>query len=59
MTDEDEEEEQIAHYGVSAVQETIFLFNGAKYRDLEDMLNYAKLLAKRENGLHQKHETRT
>ena len=47
----DEEKVQMAHYGVTAVQETVYLFNGAKYRDLRDALNYAKLLAKREEGI--------
>jgi hypothetical protein len=46
----DEERELMEHYGVTAVQETVYLFNGAKYRDLKDALNYAKLLAKREHG---------
>ena len=46
----DEEKDLMEHYGVTAVQETVYLFNGAKYRDLKDALNYAKLLAKRENG---------
>lgn len=44
----DEEKELMTHYGVTAIQETVYLFNGAKYRDLKDALNYAKLLAKRE-----------
>lgn len=42
----DEEKEQMAHYGVTAVQETVYLFSGYKYRDLNDALNYAKLLAR-------------
>ena len=46
----DEESELMEHYGVTAVQETVYLFNGAKYRDLKDALNYAKLLAKRQHG---------
>lgn len=36
-------------YGVTAVQETVYLFNGARYRDVEDALNHAKLLAERAN----------
>lgn len=47
----DEEKEQMAYYGVTAVQETVYLFNGAKYRDLKDALNYAELLAKREKRI--------
>ena len=46
----EDEKQLMERYGVTAVQETVYLFNGAKYRDLKDALNYAKLLAKRENG---------
>ena len=45
----EEEKELMEHYGVTAAQETVYLFNGAKYRDLKDALNYAKLLAARAN----------
>jgi len=43
----DEEREQMQRYGVTAKQETVYLFNGAKYRLLKDALNQAKLLAAR------------
>jgi len=43
----DEEREQMERYGVTAKQETVYLFNGAKYRLLKDALNQAKLLASR------------
>ena len=46
----EEEKELMEHYGVTAAQETVYLFNGAKYRDLKDALNYAKLLSERANG---------
>jgi hypothetical protein len=43
----EEEKELMERYGVTAEEETVYMLNGAKYRDLKDALNYAKLLAER------------
>jgi hypothetical protein len=45
----EEESKLMEHYGVTAAQETVYLFNGAKYTDLKDALNYARLVLERKN----------
>ena len=45
----EEERALMERYGVIAAQETVYLFNGAEYRDLRDALNYTKLCAERES----------
>jgi hypothetical protein len=48
----DEQKALMEHYGVTAAQETVYMFNGARYRDVRDALNYAELLAKRAKESH-------
>lgn len=47
----EKEQELMQRYGITTAQETVYLFNGAKYRDLKDALGYAKLLAERTSRL--------
>lgn len=49
MTDE-ETRELMARYGVTATQKTLYHYQGCKYENLKDALNYAQVVDKRTNA---------
>lgn len=46
----DDNENLMERYGITAKQSTVYMYLGRKYDKLQDALNYAKIVAAREQS---------